>query len=136
MTINFGDLRKALEKEGQEKCKKCAIEAREMLSKEYERIIGIFYSEYEPQYYKRHIKGGMYKTFTKHYKNSHGSVYSGGIIISSDKMYDDYRGTKENVLGSFLEGYHGPVTVGIKSSITPLDHMLKYRDLLIRNYIN
>lgn len=105
------------------------------LAQEYQYVIDRFYGEYTPQYYRRHssrgMKPGLNKTFKKYYKNPHNTIYYGGIEISSEKMYTDYRDSKEDVLNSFLNGYHGRPSAGIESSLLPYKHMLKFRDILI-----
>lgn len=106
------------------------------MAQEYQYVIDRFYSEYDPEYYVRHsergMKPGLNKTFKKYYKNPHNSIYYGGIEITSDNMYDDYHDSKDKVLSSFLNGYHGRPSVGIESSLLPYKHMLKYREQLIR----
>lgn len=99
------------------------------MAQEYEYVIERFYGEYNPKYYKRHP--GLNKTFKKYYKNPHNTIYYGGIEITSDNMYNDYRDSKEDVLNSFLAGYHGRPSAGIESSILPYKHMLKFREQLI-----
>lgn len=105
------------------------------MAEEYQYIIERFYSEYTPQYYIRHadrgMKPGLQKTFRKYYKNPHNTIYYGGIEIFSDNMYDDYRDSKDKVLTSFLNGYHGRPSAGVESSLYPYRHMLKFREQLI-----
>lgn len=105
------------------------------MAEEYQYVIERFYSEYNPEYYVRHsergMKPGLNKTFKKYYKNPHNTIYYGGIEITSDNMYDDYRDSKEKVLSSFLAGYHGRPSAGIESSLLPYKHMLKFRERLI-----
>ena len=105
------------------------------MAEEYQYVIERFYSEYDPEYYVRHsergMKPGLNKTFKKYYKNPHNTIYYGGIEITSDNMYDDYRDSKEKVLSSFLNGYHGRPSASIESSILPYKHMLKFRERLI-----
>lgn len=102
---------------------------------EYQYIIERFYSEYDPEYYVRHSQRGMApglnRTFKKYYKNPHNTIYYGGIEITSDKMYNDYRDSKEDVLNSFLNGYHGRPSARVESSLLPYRHMLKFREQLI-----
>lgn len=106
------------------------------MAQEYQYVIDRFYSEYNPEYYKRHsergMKPGLQKTFKKYYKNPHNTIYYGGIEITSDNMYDDYHDSKDDVLGSFLNGYHGRPSAGIKSSLLPYKYMLKFRDKKIK----
>ena len=78
-------LRKNLEYFGQEKAKKLAQEARERLSEHYVSLIDWYYSDGEPYY---HRTFGLYKSFKKYYKNSHNSIYYGGVEITADKMND------------------------------------------------
>ena len=105
------------------------------MAQEYQYVIERFYIEYNPEYYVRHsdrnMKPGLNKTFKKYYKNPHNTIYYGGIEITSDNMYDDYRDSKEKVLNSFLDGYHGRPSAGIESSLFPYKHMLKYREQLV-----
>ena len=105
------------------------------MAQEYQYIIDRFYSEYSPEYYIRHsergMKPGLEKTFKKYYKNPHNSIYYGGIEITSDKMYNDYHDSKDKVLNSFLNGYHGRPSTGIESSVLPYQHMLRFRKTLI-----
>lgn len=105
------------------------------MAEEYQYVIERFYGEYDPERYVRHSKRGMipglYKTFKKYYKNPHNTIYYGGIEITSENMYNDYRDSKEKVLSSFLNGYHGRPSAGVESSLLPYKHMLKYRDQLI-----
>ena len=105
------------------------------MAEEYQYVIERFYSEYDPEYYVRHsqrgMKPGLTKTFKKYYKNPHNTIYYGGIEILADRMYNDYRDSKEKVLSSFLNGYHGRPSAGIESSLLPYKHMLKFRERLI-----
>ena len=105
------------------------------MAEEYQYVIERFYDEYDPERYVRHSKRGMIpglnKTFKKYYKNPHNTIYYGGIEITSENMYNDYRDSKEKVLSSFLNGYHGRPSAGVESSLLPYKHMLKYRDQLI-----
>ena len=105
------------------------------MAQEYQYVIDRFYGEYDPEHYVRHSQRGMTpglnKTFKKYYKNPHNTIYYGGIEITSDNMYDDYRDPKEKVLSSFLDGYHGRPSAGIKSSLHPYKYMLKFREQLV-----
>ena len=105
------------------------------MAEEYQYVIERFYGEYSPEYYVRHSERGMMpglnKTFKKYYRNPHNTVYYGGIEITSENMYNDYHDSKEKVLSSFLDGYHGRPSAGVESSLLPYRHMLKYREQLI-----
>lgn len=138
------ETRKKYQKMAEDKAKELAVEARERMAEEYLNVISKFYSEYDPKYYWRHFNNkydekslkssGLGRTFEKYYKNSHGSVFTGGISISTDNMYSDYEGSQWDVLCSFLEGYHGPAYMGIESSLQPYNHMLRYKDWLIAEF--
>jgi hypothetical protein len=133
-----------LREKAKQKAKELAIEAREKITKEYLDVISKFYSEYEPKYYIRHfnnrydehslLSSGLGRTFEKYYKNSHGTIFSGGISISSENMYSDYNDSPAEVLSHFLDGYHGYKFQGIKSSIDTYEHMLDYRDNLKKEF--
>ncbi len=120
---------------------KLAKKAQTELVKEYQYVINHFYSEYDPKVYKRHSQRGMTPglelTYKKFWQNSHGGlgVVYGGVEISSENMYDDYRSPVEDVLQSFLDGHHGPANSGIWSSIKTYDHMVKFRDILANNLV-
>lgn len=105
------------------------------MAQEYQYVIDRFYSEYSPEYYRRHadrgMKPGLEKTFKKYYKNPHNTIYYGGIEISSDNMYNDYHDSEDKVLSSFLNGYHGRPNAGIESSLLPYKHMIKFKERLI-----
>lgn len=105
------------------------------MANEYQYVIDKFYSEYDPEYYARHsergMRPGLNKTFKRVYKNPHNTIYYGGIEIDSERMYDDYRDSKEDVLNSFLEGYHGRPSAGVKSSLLPYKYMIQFRQDLI-----
>lgn len=105
------------------------------MAQEYQYVIERFYAEYEPESYERHsargLMPGLNKTFKKYYKNPHNVIYYGGIEIDSEKMYNDYHDSKDEVLDSFLAGYHGRPSAGIESSLMPYQHMLNFRDGLI-----
>lgn len=105
------------------------------MADEYQYIIERFYGEYKPEHYKRHsargLMPGLNKTFKKYYKNPHNVIYYGGIEIDSEKMYNDYHDSKDEVLDSFLAGYHGRESEDIRSSLLPYQHMLNFRDDLI-----
>ena len=75
-------LKKKLEKLGQERAKSLAIDAREKLTKEYINTVSYFYNDYSPTFYNR--LNGLYKSFKKYYKNSHGTRYYGGIQLSEN----------------------------------------------------
>ena len=115
-------------------CKDCAKEARDKISEFYQEEIDKFYREYNPEYYIRHHERGysprgMEKTFEEALENtSSGDTvpFKGGINVNTDSMYTDYSGTPEQVLFSFLNGYHGlpplptPRNLNTQFSIAPI----------------
>lgn len=142
VTVSISDKLEAdLIRYGKAICKKLATTARDKISDHFTYIINRFYWEYTPgdygkgPFYVRHASRGMSPglplVFSKYYRNPHGTIYSGGIIINEQRMYDDYHGEKEDVLGSFLSGFHGPYFVGIHKGSFPLAEIMEYRDTMI-----
>lgn len=110
-----------MEKFASQKCEELAKEAADEMEKFYLEEVSKFYRERvfngksKPAYYKRHHdrgfpEKGMERTYERIFKdNSKGGAvrFTGGININTDDMYTDYHGTQEQVLYSFLAGYHG-----------------------------
>ena len=77
--------------------------------------VDAFYSEYDPEVYKRHSYsdlpdsglGRTYSPILEEKKTSQEFTYRVGIEISTTRMHDDYSVTPEQVLNSYLAGYHG-----------------------------
>lgn len=94
---------------------KAAKEASDEIADFFQEEIDTFYREYDPILYVRHHdrglpERGLDKTYTKVFKEtSKGDVvrFTGGINVNTRNMYSDYSGTQEQVLYSFLAGYHG-----------------------------
>lgn len=132
---------KQVEDKVKEETLKLAKKAQDELVKEYKHVVNMFYSEYSPKSYKRHASRGMtpgYElSYKKFWQNSHGAlgVVYGGVEISPDRMYSDYRESSSAVLQSFLDGYHGPPNAGIWSSVDAYNHMIKFRDILANNLV-
>lgn len=127
-----------------------ADKAAHLLDAEYQTVIQQFYSEYEPQVYKRHhdrpeyagTERGLDRTYEaitsdsptwfarKSEVLSSGGVTNGnrfgGIRISTDRMYTDYVGTQQEVLDSFLEGFHGLKSGNIKATRPAEEWMRNY----------
>lgn len=111
-----------MEREARKKAKELAKESRDRLEEKYNEIINSYYAEYTPHIYIRNVKRGgtpgLEKTYRTKFEKKDDS-FKGGIIISTDDMYPGglrgkevytlagYRGTQEQVLWSFLLGYHG-----------------------------
>lgn len=167
MTKEYKD---KIKKEAQERAKQLAIEARDLMAKEYISIIRQFYTEYEPEYYYRHktnysdsgiMDTGLGRTFEKYYKQSHDRYYSGGIWIdvmrhdgTNRNMFNDYSGTQEQVINTFIHGLHGPLWKGDPGNngsyidngycgiyrglnrgyLDVYEHMVRYRYSLIQDF--
>lgn len=101
---------------------------------EYQRVVDEYYSEYTPKVYKRHayrgLEPGLNLSYRRFKSGPHG-VYYGGIEITSNYMYKDYK--RDIVLNSFLNGYHGDPSLGIYSNTEPYQHMVKLKELIISN---
>ena len=148
------NLKKNLEKYGQEKAKELAQDAREKLSNHYMSLIDWYYVDYMPKlnkygepYYHRTF--GLYKSYKKYYKNSHNSTYYGGVEITADKMndYPSLNGedfSAERLLDKYIYtstlpsatwhggDWHGGYGVMAKFSI--YDEMNKYYNKLLKEY--
>lgn len=133
---------KELKKKLKDVCKKMSLNAEEDLQHEYTENVTQFYDDYEPKYYFRHHENGfsergLDRTISSYHKQE-GNTYIGGIIVSTNNMYKDYDRTTGNpaqVLYSFTEGFHGlPLPTTFRSSIRPIDNMMKFRKLLIKKY--
>lgn len=140
-------LKRELEK-AENLCSGLASIASEKMENEYLDIIDNFYMEYDPIEYVRHHERGTYpergleKTYEKVLKREEDGTkvtYKGGITISPNNMYDGYRGTHEQVLESFLSGFHGlPTWHGfenkfppIRSNIIPRREILNYYEKIL-----
>lgn len=166
------EYKEKIKKEAQDRAKSLATEARDLMAKEYISIIQQFYTEYEPEYYYRHkinysdsgiMDTGLGRTFEKYYKESHSRYYSGGIWIDTVRhdgtnrnMFTDYSGTPEQVMNTFMLGFHGPVSHGSSESnpqyyingtsywginlglnhgyMDVYEHMVRYRYSLIQEF--
>lgn len=146
--------RKNLEYFAKEKAKKMAIEARERLTDHYISLIDLFYCDAKPgldkygePYYHRSF--GLYNSFKKYYKNSHGVIYYGGVEITADKMKDylslDGNGfSGKNLLDKFIynpvqshETWHGGDWhggYGIMASFSIYNEMDKFYNNLIKEF--
>ena len=99
-----------------------ATKTRDNLAKATAVAIEMFYQDYTPKYYKRHIRNGKHYnfgelSFEKYYYNKHGSVIRGGVKLSPEQMESIYQDSKEEVFDMFYAGYHG-VASGFVSPYT------------------
>ena len=121
------DLKKDIQKFGNNVAKNIAIIAREELTKEYALAIEEFYNSYTPIQYER--KWQLRKSYRPYYKNPHGTRYHGGVEITTDKMKDVHSDPNEVVLGYALSGWHGNPNRGIYTHPPIYEHIENYRDL-------
>lgn len=151
------ELKEKVLKQAREKARECALDARKLLTNEYMNMIRKFYSEPVfdggtsniPNYYDRYFNNnysdksilisGLGHTFKPIYRNSHNKRFFGGIHISPTFMTNEnYRGTYEQVMYSFLYGWHGLPSEqygGIKSQYLIYNHMISYKNELKKELI-
>lgn len=123
------ELRKDLQRFGNQVAKNIATKSRDELTKEFAWTITNFYTSYAPTQYERNWQ--LYKAYEKYYQNAHGNIYYGGVRILSDKMQDLYHDSPDEVLSTVLEGFHGRSNRWIQTEPAPLEHIIKFRDSLI-----
>lgn len=139
------DIKKDLIDYGRNIAKYSAIQVRDELAKTTYNAIDLFYKDYEPVYYKRHYYNFYEKSFYKYYKNNHGTVFSGGVVISDENMDDIYRADTDWVFGLVYMGIHGDPTdkKTHRMKIPPYEmvylkqqELLKNSDSIINNSID
>lgn len=129
------DIIKYLEKQVQKKATQLAHEAQERLINKYTFLINWFYKDYNPiQYVRTH---NLYNSYNKFYKNSHGTIFYGGIEITSDRMFDNYdQITPSDIMSKFIYNpngtYHG--WYDIPANFTLYDEIHKYHKQLKDEY--
>lgn len=111
----ISDLKKEIQKIADKKMVKIAGQIRDDLTKTAASAIQSFYDNYrpgldgEPLYYKRHYWNFEEHSFQKYYAHSLSSdIYYGGVRLTPELMYDEYRGDTFDVFNSVYNGYHGP----------------------------
>ena len=106
--VNISDeLVNDLKKFSGEVSKALAINSRELLFDTSKRAVEYFYNTYDPVSYKRHYYNFRENSFKKYYKNPHGSIYRGGVVLSHESMDDIYQDSTEEVFDMFWHGIHG-----------------------------
>ena len=142
--INFdiNSIEEKLKRYSKEIAKNMAIEVRERLYEEAISCILIYYSGWEPEYYKRHYYNLTIDSYEKYYSNPHNTVYRGGVKLSPNGMSDIYRLSTQEVfnMGWFTgEHYHGIKGVpGVKiidhiTSPTPYELLEKKKQEILDN---
>lgn len=125
----------------------CAKIASKKIEEEYLTIIRMFYDDYEPIVYNRGY--GLYKSFKPYYHSGGRGNYSGGILISADRMKESdytYKRNPNTDAGSsvgfmqkeivldvtIFHGFHGQPDIAVMSP-SPIDMILKIRNQLASN---
>lgn len=131
-----------LKRYGEKVCVGLATTVRDKLEKETVYAIEQFYEDYTPISYKRHYYNFENNSYTKYYKNSHGSIVYGGILLSPENMDDIYQDPTEEVFDFIYHGFHG-VSSGFDEpksfsktpvmSPSPLEMIMDERDRFIDN---
>jgi hypothetical protein len=123
---------------------------RDDLTEETAQAIADFYADYTPEYYHRHVdaKGRHYNfgknSFEKYYSNPHGTIFSGGVILTPSRMDDIYQDSVQEVFDTVYHGFHGvssmfvnPYTFSVTPvmSPSPIERIYAKRDY-IRKHID
>lgn len=135
---------KYIEHQAQKKASQLAHEAQEKLTNQYVSLIDWFYVDYQPKEYDRTF--GLYNSYKKFYKNSHGTIMYGGVEVTPERMgdYDYHRNqpiTASNLLSKFIYNpsgtWHGGNMhggYGIPASFEIYNEMHKYHEQLKDEY--
>ncbi len=98
------DTLKYLEKQAKQKASDLAHEAQEKLTDHYISLIDWFYVDRQPIAYDRTF--GLYNSYKKFYKNSHGTIMSGGVEVTPERMADyDYHRKQPITASALLNTY-------------------------------
>lgn len=89
-----------IKRDAQKKSNQLAHEAQEKLTNHYISLIDWFYRDYRPSVYDRTF--GLYNSYKKYYKNSHGIIIYGGVEITPEKMVDYDYGRRQPITASNL----------------------------------
>ena len=126
------DFRNQVEDVVKKKTVEIATKVRDKLTDYYSQYVILkFYTEYDEQKYNRHY--GLFKSYKKYYRNSHGSlggIVHGGVEITSAQMPHVYHDPTSEVFRTYLLGYHGRESLGINFGLDPVGLVQKYRDQL------
>ena len=128
------DTIKYLEKQAQKKSSELAHEAQERLASGYSSFIDLYYRDYKPKYYVR--THNLYNSYKNFYKNSHGTIFYGGIEITPERMFDNYQITPSELMEDFIyrpQGtYHGQYNIPASFSLYRVMH--QYHERLKNEY--
>lgn len=145
------NVKKILENAGRKKANELAEDAKSKLIEQYNILIDFYYADYMPKldnngipYYIRTFN--LYRSYRPYKRNSHNTIYYGGIEIESSKMRN-YRSIKgetfyaSSLLYKFIYNengtWHGGDWHGGYGEINSFNiykEMIKYRDNLINKY--
>ena len=108
---------------------------RSRLTDGYVSFIDLYYSDYTPQQYVR--THNLYRSYSKFYKNSHGTIFYGGVEVTPERMFDNYdQITPSDLMSDFIYNpkgtYHG--WYNIPASFSVYREMHKYHEQLKDEY--
>lgn len=144
-----------LKEAGKKKANQLAEEAKTELMKKYRSLISDYYNDYTPKldehgqpYYHRTIN--LYKSYKPYKRNSHDTVYYGGVEISSEKMKDYHSVLDGSIFDAqrLLDKYIFTTTLpsatwhggdwhggyGVMAKFSIYEEILSYQDYLIKKY--
>lgn len=120
-----------------------ATTASEILTETAAEAIDSFYDSYKPKRYvrmfrnfgysggrssKRSYEGRTYRPYV--HISPQKTIFSGGVELSWDKMFDDYTDSVENVFWDVYRGFHGPAEYVTPMKESPLIQIMRARDAL------
>lgn len=127
--IDWSGMKDHFKEYANSEAKRMALKAREQICKEYLCTIGDFYAEFQPKVWERQY--GYFRSYTPFYRNSHGTIYYGGIQIHNAGMSNEhYQEGADAAIGSMLLGKHGPLDGYGPSGLPVQAHMEQYLQYL------
>lgn len=96
-----------LQQYGRQVCKRAAGAIRDDLYDSAQNAMTAFYADYQPKWYKRHYYNFEQRSINKYYANNHGSVYHGGVDLSTERMVPFYQDPVYEVFDLVWHGFHG-----------------------------
>lgn len=106
--MSWSEIETQLKKYANRTASAAAGKVRDDLYKEAQNVIAMFYSHYNPDYYKRHYWNFEDNSFRKYYSNKHSSIFYGGIELTPQLMKDVYQDNTQEVFDTVFAGFHGP----------------------------
>jgi hypothetical protein len=115
------DLINDLKKYLKEVCVGCATFCRDDLTEHTTDAINNFYADYDPLKYSRHFFNFYKNSFEKYYKNPHGQIVYGGVLLTPYNMQDIYKDEPASHVFDFVyNGFHG-VSSAIHNNPSPMN---------------